>query len=324
MAAQACADVLRDVIVCKYLEQHCKTAKFRKPTDGPALHKLLVELFDAAELPLQSCAYTADADTLYERVKYVLNDNKGHFKTKVKTSYAAMELLVQLCGFNATTGEDVFSAIGTIKRNADIAAAAVSSAAVASTVATVTEDATVRMAPSPLAPVLEAPLVLESAMTASAPADILPTVVETPQLPRSHKRDIPMCANNGRITTFFTVAPASAAPSESSSQPSADPVRAPRQPSSNPYGVRKPNPKMKVLLNRAGDYTKLKKSVTKLRREARTFSATKAAHDREMDTLKNELLFARNRVISDYSSTTMQRTHALLAGDVARGCNDAE
>ena len=117
----------------------------------------------------------------------------------------------------------------------------------------------------------------ELAMTASAPADNLVTDVETPQLPRRHRRDIPMCANNGRITTFFVVAPASAAPPESSSQPSADPVRAPRQPSSNPYGVRKPNPTMKVLLNRAGDYTKLKNSVTKLRREARTFAATKAA-----------------------------------------------
>jgi hypothetical protein len=69
---------------------------------------------------------------------------------------------------------------------------------------------------------------------------------------------------------------------------------------------------MKVLLNRAGDYTKLKNSVTKLRREARTFSATKAAHDREMDTLKKALLFAKNGVISDYSSTTIQRTHGVL------------
>ena len=160
--------------------------------------------------------------SLYNRINHIVLDTKGNLKSKVKTSFAAMQSVLQLCGFNATTGEDVFSAIGTIKRNADIAAAAVSSAAVASTVATVTEDATVRMAPSPLAPVLEAPLVLESAMTASAPADILPTVVETPQLPRSHKRDIPMCANNGRITTFFAIASASAAPSESSSQPSAE------------------------------------------------------------------------------------------------------
>jgi hypothetical protein len=69
---------------------------------------------------------------------------------------------------------------------------------------------------------------------------------------------------------------------------------------------------MKVLLNRAGDYTKLKNSVTKLRREARTFAATKAAHDREMDTLKKALLFAKTGVISDYSSTTIQRTHGVL------------
>jgi hypothetical protein len=312
MAAQACADVLRDVIVCKYLEQHCKTAKFHKPTDGPALHKQLVELFNAADLPLQSCAYTADADTLYERVKHVVSDNKGNFKAKVKTSYAAMELLVQLCGFNATTVEDVFSAIGTIKRNARVAAATASVAAVASTVATVTEDATVRMAPSPLAPVLEAPLVLESAMTASAPADILVTVVETTQPAKSHRKNIPMCANNTRITSFFGAAPPSAEPlSQSSSQPSAN-----RQPSSNPVGVQKPKSKMKILhakILRAGDYTKLKNSVAQLRRDARTFSATKAEHDREMDTLKKELLFARRGVISEYSATTMQRTHAVLA-----------
>jgi hypothetical protein len=34
----------------------------------------------------------------------------------------------------------------------------------------------------------------ELAMTASAPADNLVTDVETPQLPRRHRRDIPMCA----------------------------------------------------------------------------------------------------------------------------------
>ena len=278
------------------------------------MHKQLVELFNAAELPLQSCAYTADADTLYDRVNHVVNDNKGHFKTKVKTSYAAMELLVQLCGFNATTVEDVFSAIGTIKRNARVAAATASVAAVASTVATVTEDATVRMAPSPLAPVLEAPLVLESAMTASAPADILVTVVETTQPAKSHRKNIPMCPKNTRITSFFGAAPPSAEPlSQSSSQPSAN-----RQPSSNPVGVQKPNSTMKILhakILRAGDYTKLKNSVAQLRRDARTFSATKAEHDREMDKLKKELLFARSGVISesDYSATTMERTHAVLA-----------
>ena len=77
---------------------------------------------------------------------------------------------------------------------------------------------------------------------------------------------------------------------------------------------------MKIL--RAGDYTKLKNSVAQLRRDARTFSATKAEHDREMDTLKKELLFARRGVISEYSATTMQRTRRI--GDVARGCNEAE
>ena len=163
-----------------------------------------------------------------------------------------------------------------------------------------------------LAPVLEAPLVLESAMTASAPADILVTVVETTQPAKSHRKMIPMCANNTQITSFFDAAPPSAEPlSQSSSQPSAN-----RQPSSNPVGVQKPKSKMKILhakILRAGDYTKLKNSVAQLRRDARTFSATKAEHDREMDTLKKELLFARSGVISEYSATTMQRTHAVLA-----------
>ena len=154
----------------------------------------------------------------------------------------------------------------------------------------------------------------ESAMTASAPADILVTVVETTQPAKSHRKNIPMCANNTRITSFFGAAPPSAEPlSQSSSQPSAN-----RQPSSNPVGVQKPKSKMKILhakILRAGDYTKLKNSVAQLRRDARTFSATKAEHDREMDTLKKELLFARSGVISEYSATTMQRTHrdAVLA-----------
>ncbi len=41
----------------------------------------------------------------------------GHLKSKVKTSFAAMQSVLQLFGFNATTVEGVFSAIGTIKRN---------------------------------------------------------------------------------------------------------------------------------------------------------------------------------------------------------------
>jgi hypothetical protein len=168
MAAQdSSSDVLRDYIIVKFLADRLKTSppiSSLKTDDG--LLNNLKALFKEADLP--EPMYMNSAANLYNRINHIVNDNKGNLKTKVKTSFAAMQSVLQLCGFNATTGEDVFSAIGTIKRNADIAAAAVSSAAVASTVATVTEDATVRMAPSPLAPVLEAPLVLELAMTSGA------------------------------------------------------------------------------------------------------------------------------------------------------------
>jgi hypothetical protein len=310
-APDSSSDVLRDYIIVKFLADRPKTSppiSSLKTDDG--LLNNLKALFKEADLP--EPMYMNSTANLYNRINHIVLDTKGHLKSKVKTSFAAMQSVLHLCGFNATTGEDVFSAIGTIKRNARVAAATASVAAVASTVATVTEDATVRMAPSPLAPVLEAPLVLESAMTASAPADILVTVVETTQPAKSHRKNIPMCANNTRITSFFGAAPPSAEPlSQSSSQPSAN-----RQPSSNPVGVQKPKSKMKILhakILRAGDYTKLKNSVAQLRRDARTFSATKAEHDREMDTLKKELLFARRGVISEYSATTMQRTHAVLA-----------
>jgi hypothetical protein len=38
-----------------------------------------------------------------------------------------------------------------------------------------------------------------------------------------------------------------------------------------------------------------------------------------MDTLKKALLFAKNGVISDYSSTVMERTHAVLATSLVDG-----
>ena len=60
----------------------------------------------------------------------------------------------------------------------------------------------------------------ESAMPASAPADILVTVVGTTQLAKSHKKGIPMCPKNALFTGFFRVVAAtpSAAPTEPLSQ----------------------------------------------------------------------------------------------------------
>ena len=206
-AVKSGLETLRDYAIVEFLANRGPSKKEISKTDD-ALFKRLTKLFEEAGLSCEPLDYMKSAPNFWDRQNQLNADTKGNLKTKVKTSFAAMQSVLQLCGFNATTVEDVFSAIGTIKRNARVAAATASVAPVASTVATVTEDATVRMAPSPLAPVLEAPLVLESAMTASAPADILPTVVETPQLPRRHKRVVPMCANNSQITTFFAVAPA--------------------------------------------------------------------------------------------------------------------
>jgi hypothetical protein len=58
----------------------------------------------------------------------------------------------------------------------------------------------------------------ESAMPASAPADILVTVVGTTQLAKSHKKGIPMCPKNALFTGFFVAATPSAAPTEPLSQ----------------------------------------------------------------------------------------------------------
>ncbi len=79
-------------------------------------------------------------------------------------------------------------------------------------------------------------------MPASAPADILVTVVETTQLAKSHKKGIPMCPNDALFTGFFVAATPSAASLEPLSQSpsafSASPVRASRRPPSNLVGLK--------------------------------------------------------------------------------------
>jgi hypothetical protein len=132
------AGLLLDIFVMTYLDGGNKTFAI---DDRPAvfLFEKAIDLFAAANLPVESCAYMADVDSLTEIVNKIQADTKGNLKKTLKTSLAAMQSVLELCGFNATTVEDVFSAIGTIKRNARLAAATASVAPVASTVPLVTQ-----------------------------------------------------------------------------------------------------------------------------------------------------------------------------------------
>jgi hypothetical protein len=110
MAAQdSSSDVLRDYIIVKFLADRPKISppiSSLKTDDG--LLNNLKALFKEADLP--EPMYMNSAANLYNRINHIVNDNKGHLKAKVKTSFAAMQSVLQLCGFNATTGEDVHRA----------------------------------------------------------------------------------------------------------------------------------------------------------------------------------------------------------------------
>ena len=110
-------------------------------------------------------------DNFHNCIKLFSNDTKGHLKSKVKTSFAGMQALLQLCGFNATTVEDVFSAIGTIKRNAHLAAATTSVAPVSSTVPPVSAPTASPLRPSaPETPQAHAPQEAQASSAPLAPA----------------------------------------------------------------------------------------------------------------------------------------------------------
>jgi hypothetical protein len=119
MAAQdSSSDVLRDYIIVKFLADRPKISppiSSLKTDDG--LLNNLKALFKEADLP--EPMYMNSAANLYDRINHFVLDHKGNFKAKVKTSYAAMESLLELCGFDPAVG--LFSAIGTIRRNADVA-----------------------------------------------------------------------------------------------------------------------------------------------------------------------------------------------------------
>ena len=131
-AVKSGLETLRDYAIVEFLANRGPSKKEISKTDD-ALFKRLTKLFEEAGLSCEPLDYMKSAPNFWDRQNQLNADTKGNLKAKVKTSFAAMQSLLQLLGFNATTVEDVFSAIGTIKRNADTAAA-VSSAAVASSV----------------------------------------------------------------------------------------------------------------------------------------------------------------------------------------------
>jgi hypothetical protein len=98
--------MLRDYIIVKFLADRPKNSppiSSLKTDDG--LLNNLKALFKEADLP--EPMYMNSAANLCNRINHIVNDNKGHLKAKVKTSFAAMQSVLQLCGFNATTGEVV-------------------------------------------------------------------------------------------------------------------------------------------------------------------------------------------------------------------------
>ena len=171
MAAQdSSSDVLRDYIIVKFLADRPKTSppiSSLKTDDG--LLNILKALFKEADLP--EPMYMNSMANLYNRINHIVLDTKGHLKSKVKTSFAGMLSVLQLCGFNATTVEDVFSAIGTIKRNARLAAATASVAPVASTVPPVSAPTASPLRPSaPETPQAHAPQEAQASSAPLAPA----------------------------------------------------------------------------------------------------------------------------------------------------------
>ena len=145
-AVKSGLETLRDYAIVEFLANRGPGKNEISKTDD-ALFKRLTKLFEEAGLSCEPLGYMKSAPNFWDRQNQLNADTKGNLKSKVKTSFAGMLTVPQLCGFNATTVEDVFSAIGTIKRNADTTAAvSSSSAAVASSVivAPISADASVQ------------------------------------------------------------------------------------------------------------------------------------------------------------------------------------
>jgi hypothetical protein len=312
---------MRDCAIVDFLANRPKSEGPISKTDDKLFNKLRASFkhvgLDDSELP----PYMNNLDNFHNCIKLFSNDTKGHLKTKVRTSFAAMQSMLQLCGFNATTVEDVFSAIGTIKRNADTTAAvSSSSAAVASSVivAPISADASVQTDQHPS----EASSTPASPAIAAAPAKT------------SHKwipKPIPGTAD---IKSFFSRSPKTVAASTSELSTSAQPSQPPQstsQPASESVSlapavvktaVFKHQPRLRPgqIIKRVEDVTKLKNSVTTLRAEKRSLvSAAKRTaklHRREIINLcakhRHDLLYAQAGVLTNYSPDAIQREHVIL------------
>jgi hypothetical protein len=315
-AGKSGLETLRDYAIVEFLANRGPGKKEISKTDD-ALFKRLTKLFEEAGLSCEPLDYMKSAPNFWDRQNQLNTDTKGHLKTKVKTSYAAMESLIELCGFNATTVEDVFSAIGTIKRNADTAAA-VSSAAVASSViaAPISADASVQTDQHPSEP-------------SSTPAS--PAIAAAPAK-KPHKWIPKPIPGTPHIATFFSRSPKTVAASASEPPTSAEPSQPP-QSTSQPASVslaaavaktavfkRQPRLRPGQIIKRGEDVTKLKNSVTTLRAEKRSLvSAAKRTaklHRREIINLcakhRHDLLYAQRGVLTNYSPNKIQQEHVIL------------
>jgi hypothetical protein len=107
---------LRDYAIVEFLANPPKSEGPISKTDDKLFNKLRASFkdvgLDESELP----PYMNSLDSFHNCIDLFSNDKNGNLKSKVKTSYAAMESLIELCGFDPTT-VDVFAAIGAIKRN---------------------------------------------------------------------------------------------------------------------------------------------------------------------------------------------------------------
>ena len=169
-AVKSGLETLRDYAIVEFLANRGPGKNEISKTDD-ALFKRLTKLFEEAGLSCEPLDYMKSAPNFWDRQNQLNNDTKGNLKSKVKTSFAGMLTVLQLCGFNATTVEDVFSAIGTIKRNAQLAAATATVAPVASTVPPVSAPTASPLRPSaPETPQAHAPQEAQASSAPLAPA----------------------------------------------------------------------------------------------------------------------------------------------------------
>jgi hypothetical protein len=317
-AVKSGLETLRDYAIVEFLANRGPSKKEISKTDD-ALFKRLTKLFEEAGLSCEPLDYMKSAPNFWDRQNQLNADTKGNLKAKVKTSFAAMQSLLQLLGFNATTVEDVFSAIGTIKRNADTAAA-VSSAAVASSVIVVpiSADASEQTDQHPS----EASSTPASPAIAAAPAKT------------SHKRILKPIPGTADIKSFFSPSPKTVATSTSELSTSAQPSQPPQstsEPASESVSLapavvktavfkRQPRLRPGQIIKRVEDVTKLKNSVATLRAEKRSLvSAAKRTaklHSREIIKLcakhRHDLLYAQAGVLTNYSPNKIQQEHVIL------------